>query len=93
MRLINGNKSAENEIFRAPERMSLDELFEVASTYGKLQTGSFSSNIKAELHLNFTEKDYVTVYGETQNTLKGNIALCIKKAEAYRRFYEEQRWS
>lgn len=76
--VITGKK--EPEFIQATRPLSLDELFEECARYGTLETGSWGAN-NAELKLNFTGGDYVSLKSKDKNSLKENIQDVLSRAK------------
>lgn len=77
MKLIDGNNE---EFIAGPEKMLLDELFELANQFGELETGGIWGKTAAKIKLSDTGEDYVVVHSRHKLTLKDNIAECMHKA-------------
>ena len=78
---------------RSPEHMSLDELFEIAATFGELETGGVRTRHGAEIRVSNVDGDWIRVRSEKCETLKQNIAECITKARAVRDLYKSMGWT
>ncbi len=86
MRLVGSNTTTQE--IKEPQKLSLDELFEIAAEFGTLETGGTFNKHGAEIHLNFTGGDYITIISKNAPTVAENIAVCIKKARSLHSFYQ-----
>jgi len=83
-------KTTEQEFIPAPNKLSLDELYDAAQELGKVEIGSFSQN-KAELKVNFT-KDYIDLKCEKYPDVRQNLAEVIERARKLKQFYHNEGW-
>jgi hypothetical protein len=79
-----GNKQ---EYLQAVPELSLDELFEIASEVGSLETGGTWGRQSASIKVHGTGHDYISVSSSDKPNLKANIQECIAKAHAIRQLY------
>lgn len=71
------------------EKLSLDELYELANAFGKVEIGGILGREAVDIKLNFTGEDYVCVKCRNSPNMKENLAACIAKAQLYKKFYQE----
>ena len=85
MKLI--GSSQEEVLVSNVNALSLDELFEIASRLGELETGGFRGGKCAQIKLSGTGEDYINVKSHKYPTLKENIQECISRARKIIDFY------
>lgn len=75
-------------VIPAVNTMSLDELYEIASTYGRVDLGGMMGAECAEINCSFTGSDYVALRSREYSTLKQNLAAVIDKAASLKMMYQ-----
>lgn len=71
------------------QKLSLDDLYEMANRFGKVEIGGIGGREVVEIKLNFTGHDYVSIKCKDRPTMKENLAECIAKAQMFKKFYQE----
>lgn len=82
-------KSDDNEFIPAVQELSLDELYEMANEYGKVEIGgAFSGRSSAQIRLDFTGNDHVKIECKRSPEMKKNLYEVIQRAKLFKEFYK-----
>lgn len=85
MKLLRGK--GDGEYIQAPEKLSLDELYEIGSQFGKVEIGGVFGAATVEIKANFAGDDYLSIKCRKYSDLKQNFATAIDRARFLKRAY------